>query len=263
MTILIQQRNILDAWIAATDHLRARARHEDFNVILEMEAPGEIDAADRAVGAHIDKFLVGHGVQALRTVANTIFPQDLYRRFGAEGVFEHYPERVYPRLKKCRKNSWGTYFHRMVRRIDASGKQVNPLSNVVARLKKEAAGKHAKRARYELNLVDPFLDVTICDPTRPGDGKALGAPCLSHLSFKLRDGAVALTAFYRSHYYVERALGNLLGLSNLLNFVAAETELEPGFLTCISSMAKIDHGEHWTFSETETLLDECKRLLVV
>jgi hypothetical protein len=262
MTILIQRESIVGAWIDAMNHLRQSPRHEDFNVILEIGNPTCVTAEEREVGARINRFLIGHGVQALHTVANTIFPADLYRRYGVAGVFDHYPENVYPRLKKCRKNSWGTYVHRMVRRTDSQGAVVNPLQNVIARLRTEVnGGGNPKRARYELNLVDPFLDLSTSEPTLPGDAMAMGGPCLSHLSFKLRDGAVALTAFYRSHYYVERALGNLLGLSNLVRFVAMETRLKPGFLTCVSSMAQIDCGQKWSFTEVERLLRECKDLL--
>lgn len=263
MTILLNKPNIVGVWLKAMDHLRSSAHHEDFNVILEIDAPLDVSDTDRAVGARVNRFLTGHGVQALHTVANTIFPNDLYRRYGAQGVFERYPEQVYPRIRKCRKNSWGTYVHRMVRRSDPAGNVVNPLRNVVSRLRTEiTGGGNPKRARYELNLVDPFIDLSTSDPTLPGDGRAMGGPCLSHLSFKLREegSVVALTAFYRSHYYVERALGNLLGLSNLLNFVAVESGLQPGPLTCISSMARID-CEHWNFSEVDRLLGECKDLL--
>lgn len=263
MSVLIPERNIVAAWLTAMEHLSTSPRHEDFNVILEIATPLDVDDGDRAVAAYINRFLTGHGVQALHTVANTIFPDDLYRRYGADGVYEHYPENVYPRLRKCPKNSWGTYAHRMVRRTNASGNVVNPLRTVVTRLQTEiTGGGNPKRARYELNMVDPFVDLSTSDPTLPGDGRAMGGPCLSHLSFKIRDGAVALTAFYRSHYYVERALGNLLGLANLLRFVSAETGLQAGVLTCISSMAKIDTGS-WNLSEVERLLGECKGLLTV
>lgn len=262
MTILILERNIVGVWVKAMQHLFASDRHEDFNLILEVEAPTEIDAADRKVGAHVNRFLTAHGAQALHTVANTIFPNDIYQRYGRQGVFENYPDHVYPRLQKCSKNSWGTYFHRMVRRTGSDGKAINPLGNLVARLQTEiGGGGHPKRARYELNLVDPFLDLVTADPTLPGDTKAMGGPCLSHLSFKLRSGSVALTAFYRSHYYVERALGNLLGLSNLQQFVAKECGLPPGPLTCISSMAKIDCGSLWRLTEVQQLLAECQSLL--
>jgi hypothetical protein len=263
MTKLIQEHNLVGAWIAAMDHLRSSPRHEDFNLILDIDAPLALSPAELEVCQHVSQFLVGHNAQALHTVANTVFPADLYRRYGATGVFEHYPNRIYPRIRKCRGNQWGTYVQRMVRRTDSGGKVVIPLKNIIDRLKTEiAAGGNPKRARYELNLVDPFLDLSTSDPTLPGDERAMGGPCLSHLSFKLREGSrVALTAFYRSHYYTARALGNLIGLSYLLNFVATESGLQPGPLTCISSLGKIDSGENWRVGEVTTLISECKGLL--
>lgn len=69
----------------------------------------------------------------------------------------------------------------------------------------------------------------------------LNMPCLSHLSFKLTDReSVDLTAIYRSHHYAARALGNLLGLSQLQAFVAKEANLKVGTLTCISTHAHLD-----------------------
>jgi hypothetical protein len=49
---------------------------------------------------------------------------------------------------------------------------------------------------------------------------------------------------YRSHHYCARALGNLLGLAQLLSFVAKEAELKVGTLTCLSSHAVLD-AETW------------------
>jgi thymidylate synthase len=67
--------------------------------------------------------------------------------------------------------------------------------------------------------------------------------CLSHLSFKMvGPNRLDLTAMYRSHYYGERALGNLVGLSQLLNFVARESGTEPGTLSCLSTHALIDNA---------------------
>ena len=52
--------------------------------------------------------------------------------------------------------------------------------------------------------------------------------------------AVNLTAVYRSHHYCSRALGNLLGLAQLLSFVAKESGLSVGTLSCLSSYAELD-----------------------
>ena len=49
-----------------------------------------------------------------------------------------------------------------------------------------------------------------------------------------------LTAIYRSHYYGQRALGNLIGLAHLLSYVRKQADLEVGRLTCISTDATLD-----------------------
>jgi hypothetical protein len=53
-----------------------------------------------------------------------------------------------------------------------------------------------------------------------------------------------LTAIYRSHYYIERALGNILGLAQLLTFVAAEVGVDVGSLVCHSTYAVIDTDDN-------------------
>lgn len=69
-----------------------------------------------------------------------------------------------------------------------------------------------------------------------------------------------LTAFYRNHYYVERALGNLIGLSQLLYFVARESGLEPRGLVCHSTFARLDFDGGWTVSEVDSLINNCNEL---
>ncbi len=49
-----------------------------------------------------------------------------------------------------------------------------------------------------------------------------------------------LTAQYRNHYYVEKLLGNLVGLGRLMAYVAGETRTKVGSLTVVSTHAKID-----------------------
>lgn len=71
-----------------------------------------------------------------------------------------------------------------------------------------------------------------------------------------------LTAFYRSHFYVQRALGNLFGLAHLQNFVAEQAGLEQASLVCISSMAQLDiNGGHWTKDEIRDLIRRCHEAL--
>jgi hypothetical protein len=70
-----------------------------------------------------------------------------------------------------------------------------------------------------------------------------------------------LTAFYRSHYYVQRALGNLLGLAHLQNFVAEQAGLAVGPLVCISSMAQLDVSSgQWGKNDVKNLINECHKV---
>jgi thymidylate synthase len=263
MAFALNRETIIQAWLDGMELLLQQPGYTAFNVVLDIASPLAIGDQDRTVLAKVDQFLAGHGKNRLQTVANTIFPESLYRRYGTEGVFQVYPTRVYPVLKK--DNRWGTYVYRMVRREDSAGKVINPLERVIAALKTESQSRNPKRSRYELGMTEPFTDISIADPTLPFAKQAIGGPCLSHLSFKLdpASGQVRLIAFYRSHYYVERALGNLVGLARLLSFVANEVGLEPGPLTCISSYAQIDVGQHWRRSEVCQLVSECKRMLTL
>jgi len=263
MVFPLNSESITQAWLDGTELLQQQPGNTAFNVVLDISAPLMLGEQDRAVLAKVDRFLAAHGKNHLQTVANTIFPESLYRRYGADGVFKVYPGKVYPILKK--DNPWGTYVHRMVRRENRAGKVVNPLENVITALKTEIRGRGPKRARYELGMTDPFMDISIADPALPSANKAIGGPCLSHLSFKLdpASGQVRLVAFYRSHYYIERALGNLVGLARLLSFVANEAGVSPGPLTCISSYARIDVGPHWRRSEIDQLVCECKSMLTL
>jgi len=169
---------------------------------------------------------------------------------------------ITPELRSHPDNKkWGTYFMRMAARTDCNGQEVRPLECLIARLRNQSRARSPKRAWYEFNLIDPFLEMPIYDNlTDPRF--MMGGPCLSHLSFKLKgDRSLILTAFYRSHYYIERTLGNLYGLGLLQEFVAKEAGLEPAELVCHSSMAQIDCGPPFSKTKVQALLRQCHVLM--
>ncbi|MBR9973781.1 hypothetical protein [Magnetospirillum sulfuroxidans] len=260
----IENESIYGAWLQAAQHLLGCAEARDYNVILEVSRPGAFDEHDRCLRDVVDRFLKGHQKWPLDTVANTIFPLGLYRSFGLEGVFTKYPETVFPKIRlKNNGTDWGRYAYRLVRVeagdrsvvIDSgTGEPVNPLKKIVDKLRNY--DNNPKRAIYEAGLIDPLLEIPIYRPLQDRC-YTMGGPCLSHLSFKVMpDKRLALTAFYRSHFYVERALGNLLGLSWLLCSVAHETGFSVGSLTCISSMAQLEPGS-WSKHALKAMLAEC------
>ncbi|CAM8819501.1 Thymidylate synthase [Burkholderia pseudomallei] len=251
------QERIVPTWLAAARFLDGAPNRRAMNLVLEIADPTTITAEDRQVMAGVDAALQRKQL-TLRTVAGTIFPLDLYRRYKRPAFYQHYKDM----LKRGKKqNTWGTYFSRMTERPSRDGKStINPLDMLVERLssKGQPEGKSFASA-YELGIAEPGQDLTDTVHRELGgdvptydvaiDGREwLGYPCLSHLSFKRvpsgDDFSVNLTAVYRSHHYCSRALGNLLGLGQLLAFVARESDLKLGTLTCVSTHAELD-TETW------------------
>lgn len=238
------------------------------NLVLEIPDPIKITAVERELMNHVDSALIMHSNLTLKTISGTIFPLDLYVRYGRPEFYERYKEML-NRGKKV--GTWGTYAARMIVRPGRDGgEDINPLEILVKRLSNIGQPHHRSfTSAYEMGIADPQDDlvegfrndvggeVPIYDVAIEGR-EWMGFPCLSHLSFKrVAQGsgfAVNLTAVYRSHSYCARALGNLLGLGQLLYFVAQESGLSVGTLTCLSSYAELDVRAWGGIRNTRTIL---------
>ena len=255
----IEGTTCVDAWLKACDYLRSSTEDgwRAYTLILEIAQPLALPDDDRAVVMLVDRFLASRGAQPINSVVNTIFPASLYQRHGATGLAERYLTEIYPALKRHRDWKWGTYAQRLFQRLDSSGVDIKPLESLIAKIRGQLALTGPQRAVYELGTVEPFLDIPIYDPaqdrTRP-----LGGPCLTHLSVKLTaDRRLMLTGFYRSHYYIQRTLGNLLGLAHLQHFIAKEAGLEMGPLVCHSSMAQLEsQSGKWGKTDVAELISQ-------
>lgn len=244
---------VVPTWLAAARHLEPLTDRSAQNLVLEISNPLEITQEDRAIMRAVDSALESCGQWPLRSVAGTIFPLDLYRRFGRPAFYAEF-ERMMKRGKAA--STWGTYALRMIARQGKhQGESINPLEKIVEKI--SDAGQPdglSYQSCYELGLAAPEEDyaegvqdvggeLPTYDPRLDGN-RWRGLPCLSHVSFKRvshRNGhAVNLTAMYRSHSYCARALGNLLGLAQLQSFVAKEAGLAVGTLTCLSTHATLD-----------------------
>jgi hypothetical protein len=238
-----------EAWLKASTWLAGQPERSTFNMIVGIENPTVVSRADFHIVQTVDNFLQGHDKAPISTVAGTIFPAGLYKRYGAKGVHEMYPQ-IYDEVK----TQWGTYAMRMIQRKGVSG-EYHPLRELVEKIRTH---KDTTRLRsiYEIGTLVagdlPIYD-SESDRTLP-----MGQPCLSHLTFKIiGKDILSLTVLYRSHYYVERALGNFIGLSQLLAFVAKETELQVGPLVCHSSYARLESGTGWSTKDVLQLLEDC------
>src|SRR5260370_28907503 len=158
------------AWVAASDRL-INAGDEAYNVVIDVDDPTRFDERDNAAITLVDSFLRERDQLPIVTVANTIFPQALYREFGAPRFYEEY-HKAYDKLTTKR---WGRYFERMTRHCKRDGKSYNPLQEMIHRLRGREEAKVRYKAAYELAVYDPLED-----------GRYFrGGQCLSFLSLKV------------------------------------------------------------------------------
>jgi hypothetical protein len=241
MTIIFSAPTRLEAWLDAADFLVERGR--DLNVILSIDSPGSDGTVAAQARSRVDEFYASESQHPLHTIAETIFPGWEYRHRGLRGVFDTYDEE-YGVLKNGEPYRWGTYAHRLIRRRTASGEIVNPLETLIKKMRSELEQENrgAYRACYELGVAEGEYDVPLYN-TVDDQARRRGLPCLSHLSFKLYEGAVHLTAIYRSHDYRFKVLGNLLGLARLQACVAHEVGSHIGSLVVHSTYAYLEAGK--------------------
>jgi len=221
----------VSAWRAALAAVDGKPAHEYHNVIIDVADPTARSRLSDPVVAVVDAYLRGENEKGIETVANTIFPQALYNLHGAPLFFKRFEDNVLPRvsLKEC----WsGYYFERMIHFPKPGGGFENQLQRIIDRINDPAVRALNK---FELSIFDPTRDV---------DRSPYGGQCLSFASLKLIGPAaqrrIAMTAFYRNHFYVRKLLGNLIGLGRLMAFLAKETGLGVGPLTIVSTHAEID-----------------------
>lgn len=249
-----------EAWLKAATYLETQPKHRQFDVILKIETPFRLTSADRVIVDKVDGFLEAHGEMNVATVRNTIFPADLYREHGNMAMFTLYP-RIYKEISRHPDHTWGTYFGRMTMR-DGSGKhQGNPLQRMIRKIQDQLKNPGTLQAAYEMGTFDLNSDLPIYDGASDC-ALTLGAPCLSHLSFKVRGDQLSLAVMYRSHFYVRKALGNLLGLAWLMHYVASECGLKVGPLLCVSTMARLD-TDGIKISEIRQLLKDLQAAALV
>jgi thymidylate synthase len=236
MAHVITAATIPDAWIKALDHLISRGPEDfDLNVVVDQPNP---ESVSHPVVAVLDQFLRDKGKKNVREVRNTIFPAELARTsHSREELYERY-NRLLPTLRRLGGNNRGLYFQRLIDYpLQGDPSRSNQLEIIINDLLTQLA-----RRTGAGKLQGPLRSVYEAQIFAPGkDRLPQGFPCMSSLSFQLQtDRALRLTATYRNQYYVERALGNLLGLAALQSYVAAEAGLAPGALTIHAFRAQVD-----------------------
>jgi thymidylate synthase len=247
MAELIRTETLSEAWLAGLEYL---LDHGGTAVNLAVAFASAEEEAD--VRAVFDEFIAewraGKRKPVLypaSTVANTLFPQALYRKGpGPEARERLY--RLHARTMRVQKRytKKDSYFERLVNWPGAAGEPVNQLEQLIDRLSKQLARMGPLSSAYELGLSHPADgsggEVRVYTPAV--DRRLMSFPCLSHISFTLVAGRLHLAALYRNQDFVARAYGNYLGLARIGEFVAAETGCELGETLCLATHAHSGMG---------------------
>jgi hypothetical protein len=174
-TAIPPQPTNAQAWLAAASAVQDSGG-EAYNVVIDVADPLAVAGPDEAILTAVDQFLSEHHVNTLAGVANTIFPQRLLERHGADGLYAAY-NGILPRIKQM-THDWGRYFERMTTWKKMKGREViviNPLDDLVRFMRDQIASDRTYRNTYEMTVYDPARDA----------GKVSNRQCLSFLSFKL------------------------------------------------------------------------------
>ena len=253
-------RTVAEAWLSAVEFLLENGASN--TLILHIEEPIARSQRDDDIITEVDIFLRDHGAYPVATVANTIFPQAFYRPGNPDLLYARY--RAAFKTVKSLAPGWGRYFDRMIRWPRSDGDDQNQLDQLLKNLKKygpASAENGPYYNMYEMTLFHPEKDAK----------KPLNRQCLSFIEIKPEVnedgvGIIHMTALYRSHYYIAQTLGNLIGLSRLLYFIAHETGYQPGSLTIHSTHAELDTQgtetikgrKSWGKTDVRALIDRCR-----
>lgn len=224
----------VSAWVDAARRLTADG--DLHGLMLHIEDPVGFAPSEEDVVCQVDAFLRDQGKCSVSTVVNTIFPSDLDRGDGIEALTERYIP-VFER-RMHRQGEWGRYFQRMVAWPTGSSKNAGTVNQLAENIRTLRAMRDGEAKFFgnvtEIALFDPARDLR----------KKMNRQCLSFIELKPeRDGdawRLSMMSVYRNHYYVQRTLGNLIGLGRLLEFIAREAGFEVGTLTIQSTHACLD-----------------------
>lgn len=224
--------NVSDAWVEALRMVSGASPSHGFHLVIRIAQPtGET----KFIREQADRFLAERNLAGIDAVRNTVFPAELASTVADPlQLIAEYKE-IYPTLKLLSKsNVMGTYFGRMLGLDTIYGDQ---LSDIIVKLRRSISGDRAMSSTYELAALDAPIYAFDKDHK-----KQRAFPCLSFCSFHLDGDALHLTAHYRNEYLAQRGYGNLLGLGQLLGYLAQSLGLRTGELLVHCGRVEVDGG---------------------
>ena len=218
MAHFIQANSCLTAWRDVSQHI---INHGDgFNLLVQIDTPLAYTTAQLAE-------ITNSGVITLpkvNDVINTIFPAKLHSRNVTlpNSQFYDLHESIYLRGKTMHRRNrsrWGNYFLRFTK---FGSNQKNQLQPIIDGINNRA---NNQAACYIMHVSSVDYD---------NNTRVIGNPCLQYVQFGYYNNTLNLTAVYRNHDFLTKALGNYIGLSKLLEFVCSKTGKPMGNISCQS-----------------------------
>jgi len=214
----VQGANLVDAWKRAARLILDRG--EQTNLSVTIGAPLSLQ---RASFERMNPKLVVPTADDIFKVGNTIFPASLSGRVRTRKELYHRYGAIMSRLRRNGGlGSWGSYFERLT---SFGETKINQLDRVIDKLNSWPV---ASKTGLVFHLSSPETDAP----------RTRGGPCW-HFGELLchRDGTVDMFAVYRNQDYFNKALGNFLGLAQLLDFICRQSNHQPGKLICNAAHA--------------------------
>ncbi|MBP7721187.1 MAG: hypothetical protein KA155_01515 [Alphaproteobacteria bacterium] len=241
----IKENDCLGAWKSATSYLLSNGG-DIFNLMIQIDDPCHFDPAWMKDYSPKNIALSGGSRgDDIRDVVHTIFPMKYAQSIkDKDEIYARYLQTHLRggRLGSRKNGRWGTYFLRLICFAPnaAIKKAIDPRAslNDVSKQRKDFFGDNNQIDRV-INALGNWQNspkaAIYChisgahlDSMQP-----LGSPCLQYIQFTQPSAKkVDMTVVYRSHDYFNKALGNFIGLGQLLKFVCDASGKNPGTLTC-------------------------------
>lgn len=233
--LLINETNLSYAWCRAFLHIIDLSGKEISPLIISLTGFNQgIPNEDQSIREALDNCLKVNKKQSVHTVANTIFPNSLWRisKYDRKKLFDIYLKNI-PRYKAAEpsKNRRGLYFERLIN-YGSGPHNGNQLEHIISEYNLHP---EIRRSMFQASVFDPGRD-------HIPNSRQLGFPCLQHISLipNNQDKTLVLNSFYATQQLFEKAYGNYLGLCRLGNFMAHEMELTFDRMNCFIGVEKLD-----------------------
>lgn len=222
----VDEPNLSLAWSKAFVKAYDTTGNEISPLVLNIRNDADGSLENLEIRRALDAALKNCGYQNVETVANTIFPESLWRMSNGDRkrLFSLY-KKCLPRLHKLEPqlNNRGLYFERLV----AFGQEPNYVNQLDFILDLNDSRKGVIRSKFQASIFDPARDHVRAART--------GFPCLQHVSFvpNRTTSELSMNAFYATQLLFQKGYGNCMGLWRLGEFMAGEMGLRLSNLTCV------------------------------